>query len=55
MGDIDWYDLSALVERWLNICPTDEWCGGRDIDQSRRVDFVDFAILAEGWTGPLRR
>jgi len=53
-GDIDWYDLKTLVETWLSTCPADEWCGGRDIDQSTRVDFVDFAILAGGWTGSLR-
>jgi hypothetical protein len=50
-GDIDWYDLRTLIEIWLNTCPTDEWCGGCDIDKSTRVDFFDFVILAEGWTG----
>lgn len=50
-GDIDWYDLRTLVEQWLNTCLIGQWCGHRDIDQSTRVDFIDFAILAEGWTG----
>ena len=53
-GDIDWYDLRTLVERWLNICTVGHWCAGRDIDRSTRVDFVDFAILTGGWTGPFR-
>ena len=52
-GDIDWYDVKAIVERWLDPCPTGDWCDGRDIDESTRVDFNDFAILAEGWTGQL--
>ena len=51
-GDIDWHDLRTLIETWLNTCPTDEWCGGRDIDQSNIVDLNDFAIFAGGWTGP---
>ena len=51
-GNIDWSDLRTLVEAWLNTCHIGEWCGGCDIDQSRRVDFFDFAILSGGWTGP---
>lgn len=52
-GDIDWSDLGTLVERWLDPCSTGYWCGGRDINQSTKVDLGDFAMLAGGWTGPV--
>jgi len=53
-GDVDWHDLRTLVEQWLTRCHIDEWCAGRDINKSTRVDLIDFVILAAGWTGPLQ-
>lgn len=46
----DWFvtlkDLAELVDYWVDPCPIDEWCQGRDLNQSGEVDFADFAILS---------
>ena len=47
--DVDWDDLAIFVQEWANRCRLGEWCGGRDINESGRVDFDDFAILAGNW------
>ncbi len=48
-GDVDWDDVKTFAGQWLNPCLIGEWCGDCDIDQSGRVDFADFAMLAENW------
>jgi hypothetical protein len=48
-GIVDWNDMGELAGQWLNSCVAPDWCGGCDIDQSGRVDFVDFSKLAENW------
>ena len=48
-GVVDWNDLAFLVEQWLDRCRADQWCDGRDINKSGRVDFDDFVIFALGW------
>jgi len=51
-GRIDWADLAAFAEKWLvEGCSTNYWCGGADFDYSDKVDFNDFALLAENWRG----
>jgi len=48
---VDFYDLSALVSRWLNSCSSPYWCDNCDFDESGSVDFTDFAALANEWMG----
>lgn len=48
-GDVDGDDVKTFAGQWLNPCLIGEWCGDCDIDQSGRVDFADFAMLAENW------
>jgi hypothetical protein len=44
-------DMAYLAQRWLSSCSsTNFWCSGADIDQSKRVGFSDFALMAAGWT-----
>ena len=48
-GDVDWDDLQTFVNNWLYSCTSPDWCGGTDINNSGRVDFVDYSKLAENW------
>jgi len=49
-GEVDWLDLSLLVEHWLTDCNTaNEWCEDTDIDYSSSVDFLDFTFFSENW------
>lgn len=41
--------LTSFAENWLSTCSSSSWCSGMDVDHSGRVDFVDFAILAQNW------
>jgi hypothetical protein len=58
IGDyIDWSDLAAFSDRWLDDCCSDanQWCGRADINRDNYVDFVDSAWLTQYWedTPPL--
>ena len=47
---VDWNDLDALTDSWLNTgCSAADWCGGADIDHSSKVDFNDFGLFALHW------
>jgi len=48
-GLVEWDDLRILVSYWLDRCHINKWCAGSDINQSRNVNFVDFAIFASEW------
>lgn len=51
---VDWDELGAFAEQWLaDGCSADDWCDGADIDHSERVDFGDFALLAQNWQEPV--
>lgn len=52
--DVDLFDLKTVADRWLERCRTGDWCEGRDINKSSRVDFFDFTFCGEDWlvTGP---
>jgi serine protease len=41
--------LTIFASRWLQSCSSPSWCEGMDSDHSSRVDFVDFAALAQNW------
>ncbi|MFA5293322.1 MAG: dockerin type I domain-containing protein [Phycisphaerae bacterium] len=41
--------LSAFANHWLQTCSSPSWCEGMDYNHSGRVDFVDFATLAQNW------
>ena len=41
--------LALFVDNWLQTCSPPSWCEEMDFDHSGRVDFVDFAFLAENW------
>lgn len=47
--DIDWDDLAVLVANWLENDCSNVPQGNLDLDCD--VDFVDFAVFAEGWSG----
>ncbi|MHC4623027.1 MAG: hypothetical protein ACYS4W_03900, partial [Planctomycetota bacterium] len=38
--------VEDLAAYWLaDECGKPDWCGGIDLDQNSRVDFVDFALF----------
>jgi hypothetical protein len=46
-GDVDLLDLKCVVDNWLNSsCGT---CNGADFNGDNKVNFNDFAIMAENW------
>ncbi len=53
--DVDINDLEHFVFHWLYIDCNDtagdesDWCYGADITNNSKVDFYDFARLAENW------
>jgi hypothetical protein len=48
-GVVDWADVKALSEQWLNDCAGPSWCVGRDINRDNKVNFGDYSILASQW------
>jgi hypothetical protein len=46
---VDWKDLGAFVDHWLERCRINQWCAGRDIDRNGSVNGVDFALFAIDW------
>lgn len=48
-GTIDLEDIQIFVNQWLNECDRPDWCFGCDLDKSNRVNFTDFAQIAEKW------
>jgi hypothetical protein len=47
---VDLYDLSLLVERWLNDdCMYNGWCYEADLNYDFKVDFADFDNMAANW------
>lgn len=46
---VDFYDLTVLVSQWLDRCSEPYWCDESDFNQSRSIDFVDFALMANEW------
>jgi hypothetical protein len=49
-GNVDRVDLTFFASRWLDInCVGPGWCEGTDLNQNKKVDFTDFAILANHW------
>jgi hypothetical protein len=51
-GRVDFYDLSFLLDYWLNTCTSDVNCIEADFTTNGTVNFADFAICAQQWTGP---
>lgn len=46
-GDVDWADLYCLVSNWLESdCG---YCSGVDFTDDSKVNFNDFALMAENW------
>jgi serine protease len=41
--------LAIFASNWLQTCSSPSWCEGMDSNHSGRVDFVDFATLAQNW------
>jgi len=49
-GYVDWKDLDAFTDEWLNYCNwANNWCDGADFDQSGDVGFDDFGLWARYW------
>lgn len=52
VADLNLYRMTLLqkfASHWLQTCSSPSWCEGMDYDQSGRVNFVDFATLAQNW------
>jgi len=41
--------LAIFSSQWLQTCSSPSWCEEMDSNHSGRVDFVDFATLAQNW------
>jgi serine protease len=41
--------MAVFASKWLQTCSSPSWCEGMDSNHSGRVDFVDFATLAQNW------
>lgn len=41
--------LSIFASYWLDTCSWPDWCEGMDYNHSGRVNFADFAALAQNW------
>lgn len=49
---VGWPELGSFSKKWLNDGWTmDSWDGDADFDSSYRVDFFDFALWAQLWSG----
>ncbi|MHC4212684.1 MAG: Calx-beta domain-containing protein [Planctomycetota bacterium] len=49
-SEVDWKDLDLFGDFWMALChQSSNHCQGRDLDQSHRIDFKDFAIFASQW------
>jgi hypothetical protein len=48
-GLVEWDDLGIMAGYWLDRCRTGQWCEGSDTNQDRKVDALDFAIIARDW------
>ena len=48
---IDWKDLDAFTDEWLNDCnATNNWCNGANFDDDNNsVDFDDYTLWAKRW------
>ena len=47
--DVDLYDLSLFMQRWLDICFSPVWCDDCDTDETGKVDMTDFADFSANW------
>ena len=45
----DLTNLAKLASYWLDDCGVFDWCNGADGSRDGKVDFLDFAILANSW------
>jgi len=50
-GRVDFYDLSFLLDYWLGTCTTDVNCIEADFTTNGTINFADFEICAQQWTG----
>jgi len=50
-GQVDFYDLSFLLDYWLGTCTTDVNCIKADFTTNGTINFADFEICAQQWTG----
>jgi len=41
--------LTIFASYWLDTCSSPDWCEGMDYNHSGRVNFADFATLAQNW------
>lgn len=50
-GDVDFSDLLSFFNFWLDVnCgEPNQWCFGRDLNNSGTVNFPDFTVLAANW------
>jgi len=49
-GYIDSADLGAFANQWLGEeSSANDWCRGADLNRSGKVNFADFALLAQHW------
>jgi len=48
-GVVDFFDLTILVNNWLEVCTTPNWCAGADLNRSGSVNTLDFAQFSSDW------
>ena len=47
---VDILDLARLTGSWLDSdCDLNQWCGGCDLDHSKKIDIKDLSMFAESW------
>jgi predicted aspartyl protease len=48
-GAVDYLDLAAFVEAWLAVPLSPNWNSRADLVSDAKINFLDFAVLAEHW------
>jgi hypothetical protein len=51
-GQVGFDDLAFLLDYWLDTCTTDINCIEADLTTNGTINFADFEICAQQWTGP---
>jgi hypothetical protein len=49
-GDVDFEDYAVLANQWMaENCDEPGWCGGADLNRSRKVDLEDLDVFTRHW------
>ncbi|MDD5134448.1 MAG: glycoside hydrolase family 99-like domain-containing protein [Phycisphaerae bacterium] len=50
-GQVGFYDIAFLLDYWLDTCSSDIGCIEADFTTDQKVNFADFGLCAQDWTG----